>query len=90
MPGGGGPASRTTRTRKRINSPGEHLLGHVGIIRHTLKKAGVGSKVRSRSRMNGRMLALIIAQIICVHLAIPTTIAVRTIAIIVLVPGRST
>jgi hypothetical protein len=76
--------------RKRINSPREHLLGHVGIIRHTLKKAGVGSKVRTRRRMNGRMLVLIITQIICVHLAILTAIAVRIIATIVLDPGRST
>jgi hypothetical protein len=75
--------------RTRINSPGEHLLGHIEIIRHTLKKAGVGSKVRRRHRMNGRKLVLIIAQIICVHIAIPAAIAVRIIAIIVMVPGWS-
>jgi hypothetical protein len=41
-----------TGLRKRINSPGEFLLGHVQIIRHTLKKAAVGSKVRRRRRLN--------------------------------------
>ena len=71
--------------QKRINSPGELLLGHVEIIRHTLKKSGVGSKVRRRRWMNGMKLVLIIAQIICVHIAIPTAIAVRIIAIIVTV-----
>jgi hypothetical protein len=76
--------------RKRIHSPGEFLLGHVQIIRHILKKAGVGSKVRRRRRLNGRKLVLIIAQIICVHIAIPTVIAVRIMAIIVMVLGRST
>ena len=88
MPGGGGPELGSVR--ERINSPGEFLLGHVEIIRHTLKKSGVGSKVCRRRRMNGRKLVLIIAQIICVHIVIPTAIAVRIIAIIVMVLGRST
>ena len=66
-------------------------MGHVQIIRHTLKKAGVGSKVRGRRQLNGRKfkLVLIIAQIICVHIAIPTAIAVRIIAIFEMVLGRT-
>ena len=57
-----------------------------------MKKAGVGSKVRRRRRLNGRKfkLVLIIAQIICVHIVTPTAIAVRIIAIVVMVLGRST
>ncbi len=85
MPGGGDPELGCGSASTALV-----FLGHVEIIRHTLKKAGVGSKVRRRRRMNGRKLVLIIAQIICVHIAIPTAIAVRIIAIIVMVPGRST
>ena len=79
-----------TRTWKRVHSPRELFLGHVGIVRHALKKAGVGSKVGSRSRSNARILVHIIAQLIFVHLSIATAIAVIIVANIVLVPGRST
>ena len=74
-----------TGLRKLIHSPGEFLLGHVQIIRHTLKKAGVGSKVRRRRRLNGRKFKL-------VQIVTPTAIAVRIIAIVtvVMVLGRST
>ncbi len=70
--------------------PRDLVFGHVGIVRHALKKAGVGSKVGSRSRRNVRILVEIIAQLIFFYLSIPTAIAVIIIAMIVLVPGRST
>jgi hypothetical protein len=71
--------------RKRLESLVELLLGHIIIIRQVLKKAGIGSKLGSRSRRNVRILVLIIAHLICVHLPITVKIII-IIWIIVLVP----
>ncbi len=76
--------------RKRLKSLVELLLGHIIIIRQVLKKAGVGSKLGSRTRRNVRILVLIIAHFICVHLPITFKLIIIIIWIIVLVPWRNT
>jgi hypothetical protein len=68
--------------RKRLESLVELLLGHIIIIRQILKKAGIGSKLGSRSRRNVLILVLIIAHFICVHLPITVKIIIIIIWII--------
>ena len=55
------------------------------MMRQSLKKAGIGSKGGSRSRRNVRILVLIIAHFICMHLQITVKIIVIISWIIVLV-----
>ena len=69
----------------------EFLLGHIIIIRHGLKKAGIGSKVGSRSVWNVCNLIFIIAHFICIHLPIPVKIIIGIRCIFVVgVRQRST
>ncbi len=85
MPGGKGPGVGNGSASKALSNSS---WGHIIIIRQVLKKAGIGSKLGSRSRRNVRILALIIAHIICILLPITVKVikVIIIIWIIVLVP----